>query len=74
MSYIVPLELPESCSDCPFATTSFYCPLWSKDEKRGMKGYNCNADKAHRPIEMDIDDTTTKADWCPLKEVKNEKV
>ena len=70
MSYIVPLELPKSCEDCLFATTSFYCPLWSKDEKRGMKGYNCNADGAHRLIEMDIDDTTTKADWCPLKKEK----
>ena len=65
MSYIVPMDLPDSCSNCRFSTCKFSHPFWSR-EKPNRKAYMCQADKERRTIEMEFDDETTKAKWCPL--------
>jgi len=67
MAYIVPLDIPSSCSGCFFSTCKFWHPFWS-EHKPNRKGYACMADSKRRTIEMDIDDYKTKAEWCPLKD------
>ena len=70
MAYIVPTALPTSCSSCPFSHLRWSCPWWSKDtEKVGTKAYICQAHPERKLIVMDIDDETTKAEWCPLKPI-----
>lgn len=69
MPYIVPDEMPKSCYKCYFGYCKFSHPFWS-EEKPNTKGYICALDKEHRVLEMHYDDVTTKAEWCPLREVK----
>ncbi len=72
MSFIVPMKLPKSCANCLFSVLRYQHPFWSKGGpgKVGTKGYYCQCDKERRLIEMCIEDNTTKAEWCPLIEVK----
>ena len=68
MAYIVPKEIPNSCSHCPFSALVFSHPWWCSN-KPNKKGYRCQADSELRTIEMDFNDNTTKAEWCPLKQM-----
>lgn len=72
MAYIVPDKMPESCCKCPFGYCKYINPFWSQG-KPDRKGYTCSLDKEHRVLDIEIDDETTKAEWCPLREVKTIK-
>ena len=69
MAYLVPAELPKSCCTCPFGICKFSHPFFAR-EKPNRKGYVCAFDKTNKVIETHIDDFNTRAEWCPLKEVK----
>ena len=70
MAYIVPRELPKSCFRCPFAALKWQYPFWSRgDDLANTKAYTCQADAEKRVVVLEIDDETSKAEWCPLKEV-----
>ena len=71
MAYIVPLEMPKTCVDCFFSCITELYPFWSEQkDKRGTKTLCCQAHEEHKKIVLDINDKTTKADWCPLVEVQ----
>jgi hypothetical protein len=61
--YIVPAEMPKSCAHCQFSILKASHPFWSK-ENPNTKKYHCAL--ADLSIEVDFNDYTTKADWCPL--------
>lgn len=57
--YLVPMEIPNFCNDCPFGFCNYSLPLHSdrvgekniskidgKENKRGTFGYTCNVDFA----------------------------
>lgn len=69
MPYIVPTEMPASCCTCRFADLKYHHPFWSR-EKPNTKGYVCCLDKQKRVLETHINDCDTKAEWCPLKDLK----
>lgn len=70
MAYIVPIETPKSCHDCYFCNLIEQHPFWSSEkDKQGTKTYRCQVHAERRTITLDIHDKTTKADWCPLKEM-----
>ena len=69
MSYIVPLPLPSSCILCPFAHCVREYPAWSK-ERTGIKILYCTLKDKDNTIEINYTDFTTKAPWCPLKEME----
>lgn len=68
MAYIVPTEMPNGCSKCPFSLCVFYNPFWV-GYKPNTKGYCCSIDNNKTVLEMHIDEDL-KAEWCPLKEVE----
>jgi len=35
------MKMPECCDKCDFGRLRFSHPIWSKDEKSGKHGYNC---------------------------------
>ena len=72
MPYIVPTDIPKGCAECRFANLSFSHPFWAR-EKPNTKGYVCSLYEQHRVKEMYFDDVSTKAEWCPLREVKSVK-
>lgn len=73
MAYIVPSELPKTCSECPFCNCKFSHPFWSTDmgDLCGKQGFYCILDTQNprRIMVVDFGDKTKKMDWCPLKEV-----
>lgn len=65
------INTPNGCANCVFGVCSYKHPWWSSNkEKRNRKAYYCQLDEAYRLLEMDINDETTKAGWCPLKPYK----
>lgn len=69
MAYIVPAELPHSCALCKFALVKNYRPFYAS-EKPNTMDIVCFLDKGKRIKEMATNDYDTKAEWCPLVEVK----
>lgn len=64
MSYIVPDELPKSCSKCPFCYLLMQNPLSSKTP---IKRYRCQVGKAPwRTFDVDFYDEEYKDKECPL--------
>lgn len=62
------MPTPSGCARCVFGVCKFQYPWWCREESgRGKKGFYCQLDEQHRVLEMDIDDDTTKAEWCSLK-------
>ena len=73
MAYIVPSELPQTCSECPFCNCKFSYPFWATDrgDDCGKQGFYCILD-THNPrriMVVDFGDKMKKMEWCPLKEV-----
>lgn len=71
MSYIVPGEMPKSCSKCLFHCTKWYHPFWAASKKANTKGLYCQLDHERKILKLPLEDETTKAEWCPLKEVED---
>ena len=73
MAYIVPREIPKSCAKCFFHGLKFSYPSWAKEEKElcNKQGLYCQLDeqKPKRVMVVDFGDKTSKAEWCPLKEM-----
>lgn len=69
MAYIVPSELPKSCVKCFFGYCVYSHPWVDSRNKKTGKGYRCQLDPQKRVLDMDYKDTTSKAEWCPLKEL-----
>lgn len=64
MSYIVPDELPKSCSKCPFCYLLMQNPLSSKTP---IKRYRCQVGKAPwKTFDVDFYDEEYKDKECPL--------
>lgn len=55
--YIVPMEIPKNCNECPFGMCNYNHPLWSdrgynkdfskidgEENKIGTYGYTCNVE------------------------------
>lgn len=64
MSYIVPSELPKSCSKCSFCYLVMQNPLSSKTP---IKRYRCQVGKAPwRTFDVDFYDEEYKDKDCPL--------
>ncbi len=70
MSYIVPGKMPESCHYCQFGRVKWSYPCWYQGKNKNKKGIYCELDSRKRILKLSIDDTTTKAEWCPLVEVE----
>ncbi len=75
MAYIVPSELPKSCIECFFGYCCYSHPWGTRQNKKATKGYRCQLDPQKRVLDMEYNDSTSKAEWCPLKELvgDNEK-
>ena len=73
MAYIVPSELPQTCSECPFCNCKFSHPFWATDmgDLCGKQGFYCILDTQNprRIMVIDFGDKTKKMEWCPLKEL-----
>ena len=64
MSYIVPSELPKSCSECPYCYLIMQNPLSSKTP---IKRYRCQVGKPPwRTFDVDFYDEEYKHKDCPL--------
>lgn len=68
MAYIVPLEMPETCLDCPFRAISDYIPVENGLYKKITR---CclvpkNIKDPYHDFNWIIDN---KEEWCPLKEM-----
>lgn len=63
------INTPKGCASCFFKRCMYHHPFWSK-EKPNRKGYICELDEQRRLLELDINDETTTAKWCPLKAVE----
>lgn len=62
------MNTPSGYAHCVFGVCEFQHPWWSNNkEKRNRKGYYCQLDEQRRVLEIDINDETTKAEWCSLK-------
>lgn len=59
------METPKGCSSCVFHICKYHHPFWGK-EKQNRKGYICQLDEQRRLLDLDINDETTTAKWCPL--------
>ena len=64
MSYIVPSELPKSCSKCPYGYVIMQNPLSSKTP---IKRYRCQVGKPPwRTFDVDLYNEEYKHKDCPL--------
>nr|DAX46569.1 MAG TPA: hypothetical protein [Caudoviricetes sp.] len=83
--YIVPMEIPKYCSNCPFGHLHYHHPFWKKeayidsfDEKLNNPdtyGYVCNIDfsengKYTKVIRGKCKSEIKKPKWCKLKVVE----
>ena len=83
--YIVPMEIPEYCCDCPFGHLHYFYPFWSDETKidpvdkkldePDTYGYVCNIDfeengKYTKVIRGSCNSGIKKPKWCKLKGVE----
>lgn len=74
MAYIVPGKMPKSCANCPFHGCRFSHPFWCTDmgDLRNKQGFYCQLDteSPRRIMIVNFGDNTSKAEWCPLKDLE----
>jgi hypothetical protein len=82
--YLVPMEIPKHCNECPFGHTAYIHPfdgdyvstIDGKWNKSGTYGYTCNIEfqdnhKYTKVLRAKIGENIEKPDWwCGLKEVR----
>lgn len=52
MSYIVPIEIPKFCDDCPFGRCVFSRPKWTEENHNEVCANM--TEKKQNPIRMDM--------------------
>ena len=83
--YIVPMEIPKYCDDCPFGHLHYHHPFWSKgsrvdlidkkENKPDTYGYVCNIDfsengKYTKVMRAKRGKNIKKPKWCKLEGVE----
>lgn len=84
-AYIVPMEIPKHCNECPFSYLNYSFPIGGssisnidgKENKKGTYGYVCNVDfgkngKYTKILRAECEEKIKRPKWCGLKELKNE--
>lgn len=80
--YIVPMEIPEHCNNCPFGHCDYSFPFGSssisrvdgKENKTGTYGYVCNVEfqkngRYTKVLRSECGKDIKKPKWCGLKEI-----
>lgn len=80
--YIVPMEIPKHCNNCPFGHCDYSFPFGSssisrvdgKENKTGTYGYVCNVEfrkngRYTKVLRAECGKDIKKPKWCGLKEI-----
>lgn len=81
--YVVPMDIPKCCNECPFGHCTYSFPLGSssisdidgKEDRAGTYGYVCNIEfqangKYTKVLRAERGESIKKPQWCGLQEIE----